>query len=79
MAWLNLRWPPRLAKLMPTVDRRFLDAIGGVTIGHDSDGFWYMLYRLATTRLRLDQILFPPGTPRRALEDLGPEHGAATT
>ena len=55
----------------------FLDAIDGATIGHDSDGFWYMIPP-AAARLRIDQIPLPPGTPPPAPEDLGPEHGAAT-
>ena len=50
----------------------FLDAIDGATIGHDDDGYWYMIPP-SPARLRLDEIPLPAGTPARAPEDLGPD------
>jgi tetratricopeptide (TPR) repeat protein len=49
----------------------YLDAIEDATIGHDDDGFWYVIPP-STARLRLDEILLPAGTPGPAPEDFGP-------
>jgi hypothetical protein len=52
----------------------FLDAIKGARIGHDDEGFWYMIPPTAA-RVRLEEIPLPPGTPSPAPGDLGLDRG----